>query len=68
MGIPFHFMDQKQSKKPDQYGISSNTEYGTINNCTNLHAKVKKKEIRIPRGEFDSAPCPPLFIENREMK
>jgi hypothetical protein len=31
MGTLFHSIDQEQSKKPDQYGLSWNPEYGDTN-------------------------------------
>ena len=40
-------MDQKQSKKSDQYGISWNPEYGPTNNCTNLHMSLPHESVLV---------------------
>ena len=34
-------------KKPDQYGISLNPEYGDTSNCTNLHMSLFYQSVLV---------------------
>jgi hypothetical protein len=56
MGILFLSMDQEQSKKPDQYGLSLNPEYGATNNCTNLHMSLPHQSVLVEVIEI------PVFV------
>lgn len=38
-------IDQEQSKKPDQYGVSLNPEYGDTPDCTNLHMSLLHQSV-----------------------
>ena len=59
MGTLFHSMDQEQSKKPGQYGISWNPEYDATNNCTNPHMSLSHQSVLVEGMEIS------LFVRVR---
>lgn len=65
MGILFQFIDQEQSKKPDQHGISWNTQYGASNNCTNLHMSLPHQSVLI---KFKLIKIAILYLFNKKCK